>query len=480
MRVSNNPRSSRAPSRRVLSSFSRSFPLLLCGTFLVLAPILGCGEDRAARSLIVICIDTLRADHVGAYGYSRDTTPVIDAFSGQAVRFDRAISTSNWTVPSVASVLTSAIPSRHGAGVSGTIKHLDKVPPSAIRAGLPTLAEVLRARGFRTGLFSANPFLYGSFKRSFDSSLVEKVPGEALADAALAWLAERPDMRNFLYVQFMDVHQPNLPPEPYFSYFETPGAGPRESRHSDWSFGALRDPTDPDYLSFRAHRIASYDGALRYVDFQIGRMLERMEALGVLREAVVVLYADHGEEFWDHAVEQSTQSDDPRGIWGIGHGHTMYQELLRVPLVVKDGHRGAGRVVDCPVSLLDLAPTALALLGIPVPPSMEGEDLTPHLDGTAVCRRRALVAESPAYGPDSAALLAWPLKLVRRGDSSRLYDLESDPRERKDIASAHAEETRRMEKALARLLRNRAQHGPATEIPKETLEQLRSLGYLGR
>lgn len=474
MRV-NSPNAAKArshhlPNRKVAS-------LALWGAFA--AALVGCGPQSPARSLIIICIDTLRADHVSAYGYERDTTPVIDAFAGRATRFDRALSTSNWTVPSVASVLTSVLPSRHGAGVPGQIKQLEeRNPPTQISPDVPMLAEVLKAQGFNTGLFSANPFLYGSFKRSFDTAEVKRVPGEALTDAAIGWISENREKRSFLYVHFMDVHQPNLPPDPYFEYFATPDAGAREPRHSDWSYGAVKDFDDPAFLAFRANRMAAYDGSIRYVDAQIGRLLGRLEELGLLREAVVVIYADHGEEFWDHALEQASQQDDPRGIWGIGHGHSMYQELLRVPLIIHRGDRPAQATVACPASLLDIAPTALALLGVDAPETMQGRDLTGLLDGSGDCPRRALVAESPAYGPDSAALVVWPMKLVRRGGVSQLFSLDTDPGERRDVATAESRARQDMEALLDRLTTTRGRSGPAKEIDAETLQQLRALGYL--
>ncbi|MEO7974953.1 MAG: sulfatase [Thermoanaerobaculia bacterium] len=445
----------------------------------LVAASVGCGPREPARSLIIICIDTLRADHLHSYGYERDTSPAIDALAGEGTRFDRALSTSNWTVPSVASVFTSVLPSRHGAGVPGAVKNLDKDPPTPIAPGLLSLTDILKAQGFRTGLFSANPFLYGSFKRSFDEAVVTRVSGAELADAAIGWISQHPEERSFLYVQFMDAHHPNLPPEPYFERFATPAAGAREKRHSGWSYGRLADAEDPAFLAFRENRLAVYDGSLRYVDDQVGRLLQRIEKLGILQDAVVVVYADHGEEFWDHAQEESSQQDDPRGLWGIGHGHSMFQELLGVPLIVRRGDRPAKAAVDCPVSLLDIAPTSLAMLGLETPASMEGRNLSGLIDGTEECSRRAIAAESPAYGPDSAAIVEWPLKLVRRGEKTTLYNLADDPGERHDLSAAQPRAVQQLEVALDRLLSARVASDAASRVDPETLQQLRALGYLG-
>ena len=141
----------------------------------------GCRKPRVAvpvRNLVVICIDTLRADHVGAWGYERATTPAIDALARRGVRFANAFSTSSWTVPSVASILTSLPPALHGAGVFGQVRQLSETqPPHQVSAEIPMLAQHVSALGYRTALFSANPFLYGRFKDGFETAVVDLRPG---------------------------------------------------------------------------------------------------------------------------------------------------------------------------------------------------------------------------------------------------------------------------------------------------------------
>jgi arylsulfatase A-like enzyme len=156
----------------------------------------------------------------------------------------------------------------------------------------------------------------------------------------------------------------------------------------------------------------------------------------------------------------------------------MYQELLHVPLILWRGDRAISETVDCPVSILDIAPTALDILGIERPETMSGKSLTGLTERSEKCGRRALVAESPAYGPDSAALVLWPMKLVRRGGQTMLFDLERDPGERREISSTEPEKTRALAAILDRFERTRYGSGPSLEIDPETLEQLRSLGYL--
>src|SRR5262249_13704034 len=163
------------------------------------------------------------------------------------------------------------------------------------------------------------------------------------------------------------------------------------------------------------------------VDDLVAELVERLHARGLADSTLLVVTADHGEEFWDHALAQQA-SGDPRGIWGIGHGHTMYQELLRVPLVLVGPGVPPGRAVDCPASIAAVLPTALARLGVASPTPLDGRDLSPALGASAPgCAERLLVSDSPAWGKDSAAVRAGRWKLVwREGDPLALFDLRTD------------------------------------------------------
>lgn len=444
----------------------------------------GCGPPAApppARNLVVVVIDTLRADRVGAYGHDRDTTPAVDALAARGVLFEDAAAHSNWTVPATASLLTSRYPSEHGAGVPGEVKHLGKTPPNQIAAGVESLAEVLRDAGFATGLFSANPYLYGSFQRGFQVAEVEWVDGGALTDRALAWLGAGGGGRFFLYLQYMDLHQPIRPPQPWFDWFEVAGEGHAE-RHTDWWYLDLDDPSDPKFQLYRAHKLALYDGALRYVDHQVGRLLEALEESGAADDTLVVVTSDHGEEFWDHWQAGRALGDDPRGIWGVGHGHTMYEELLHVPLVFAGPDLAQGRRSGCPVRHLDVAPTVLARLGVPAPLEMRGDDLTSLLGRAeaAPCERRPQIAESPAYGPESSAITLGRRKVIEREPALRLlFDLRHDPGERQDLSAAREEIAGALAAARASELAGLPKgRGEAMEIDAETAAALRALGYL--
>lgn len=446
----------------------------------------GCRQYDAPapiQNLVVICIDTLRADHVGAWGYARATTPTIDALARRGVRFANAQATSSWTVPSVASILTSLPPALHGAGVFGAIRQLSEdQPPHQVSAGVPMLAQHVSALGYRTALFSANPFLYGRFKDGFETAVVDRVDATRLTDSALAWL-ESPDARpRFLYLQYMDLHQPNRPPDPYFQFFATPDGQPHEPRHGDWSYGQVHDLQDPEFRRFRDHRMAVYDGALRYTDSQIARLLERLEAPPFRGKTLVVLTADHGEEFWDHALEEERHSDDPRGIWGVGHGHTLYQEQLHVPLVVSGGGFSGGAVDPCLVSLLDIAPTLLRAADLAPLPRMVGRSLTMPGERSqdARCPNRSLAASSTAYGPETHALRVDRWKLVEaHGRQPQLFHLTDDPQERRDRSADDAATLGAMVSKLKQIRTlEPAEPGAAPPENPGLVEELRALGYI--
>lgn len=435
------------------------------------------GSRPVAQNLLIVCIDTLRADHVGAYGYGRPTTPTFDQLSRSAVRFAHAYSTASWTVPSVGSILTSLPPWRHGAEMTGETHYLHAGSgPAALRPGVHTLADVLKPQGFHAALLSANPFLYGRFQRSFERAVARRIDAASLTSQALDWLRQRgPHERWFLYLQYMDLHQPNDPPPKYFQYF-APAGEPNEKRHADWEYGTQVNMTDPGFIRFKRHRIAVYDGSLRYVDYELGRLTTGLRELGFGDNTLLIVTADHGEEFWDHAVQESSWHDDPRGLWGIGHGHTLYDEILHVPLLIRGPGWRSPRVEECPVSLLDLAPTALASLGLSVPQVMEGQNLA-RLGHH--CRRRPLVASSLAYGPRDAALRTRRYKLVQRGSRRRLYDLESDPGEEHDLVKerpAIAAQLARLLKAIQH--RRLPPKRSSQRMSAETRRELHALGYL--
>jgi arylsulfatase A-like enzyme len=369
-------------------------------------PTISTARDGGAPLVVVYLVDTLRADHLPLYGYPRDTAPELTRFARDGVVFDQAIAASNWTKPSVASIFTSLLPRDHRC-VEGY---------NALDPELVTLAEALHDRGFATGGVIVNPLVRGKnmhFDQGFDLFGSPASPNRAAqaVDAALAFVDARRGQPTFVYVHTMDAHTPYEPPPPFDRMFPPfPEPGRKASEPADY-----REPLDRDRL------VGQYDGAIAYGDREFGRLLAGLRERGLYDRATIVFLADHGEEFLDHGA--------------FGHGHTMFDELVRVPLVVKyAGRREAGRRVARQVQLLDVLPTVLKSQGVPLPPGIAGRPLEASFDETGP--ERPAVFESKAETRAARVLYGArtsEVKYIRElsvSDTELWFDLRSDPKEK--------------------------------------------------
>jgi arylsulfatase A-like enzyme len=328
------------------------------------APVITAPAEKPPLAIIYL-VDTLRADHTNPYGYRRDTTPELAAFARDAVVFETAVAQASWTKPSVASLFTSLLPGRHLA-----VQLRDPLDDGHV-----TLAEMLQAKGYSTGAAIANSVIYSdgsNFEQGFDSFAglhdaegrpSKLVEAAGVVDAALRWLKAREGLPTFLYVHTMDPHVPYAPPPPFDRKYEPhptpehPAVDPRTD---------YKEPLDRDRL------IAQYDGDVAYGDREFGRFIRELKARGLYERALIVFLADHGEEFLDH------------GKWL--HGRSVFDELIRIPLIVKfPGRRDAGRRIAQQVQEVDVLPTVLHELGLPVPapPVIAGHPLQAVVKGGA-------------------------------------------------------------------------------------------------
>lgn len=444
---------------------------------------LSCGDCN----LVLISIDTLRADHLGCYGYARETSPRIDALAGQGVRFGRAYAASYHTADSHMSAFTALYPSVHG--VRNTRNAASAEP---LAAGARTLAEQLRGAGLRTWGYHAGGNIsptYG-FGRGFEEYVWTNSEIGPVLDR-LDRLAAGPPERFYLFFHTYRPHDPYLPDAPFAGLWARDDASDvvssteqLEALLSEGDFAEKRrrfwerfDPEDPADLE---KVIALYDGEIRQVDQEIGAILDRIDRLG--QRTLVVLMSDHGEEFHEHGRFLHDQ---------------LYDEVLRVPLVIRhpDRHR-AGTVVEAPVSLVDLAPTLLDVLGLPPLAGVQGRSLRPLIEEPGRNAARPIFAEK-VVGLDEAsgrvvgsnrALVARGLKLLRLGGGdTHLFDLDEDPREARDVAAERPEtlgalsaaiERRSAENARLRQALRSGAPPPAADLDDQTVEQLRALGYL--
>jgi len=364
--------------------------------------------DPALPNIIVYLVDTLRADHLGCYGYARPTSPTIDGLAADAVIFDNAYTQASWTKPAVATLFTGLYPSRHGA-----VRR-----EHALRGDVPTMAEVLRGVGYSTVAVISNPNIlpvYG-FDRGFDEFVdVESVQRTARAAdvhrAVLETLDEHPRRPLFLYIHTRDPHDPYEPPPPYDTIFaDAPVPG---------SAGAGSDTT--------VRRRALYDGEIAYGDAELAVLIEHLRSVGLWDSSVVVFLSDHGEELGG------------RGGWG--HGTSLFEEQIHVPLIVRipDGVRG-GRV-EHPVRLVDILPTLCELLGVDAPEGLDGQSFAGLLDGKpADGYDPTMYAELNNDRHVVSSLTTGRFKLIERQSPTvqagrRLFDLSDDPAEVHDLSA---------------------------------------------
>jgi len=432
----------------------------IVGLAALLPALAGCAREPVDR-IVLIVVDTLRADRLGVYGAQPTRTPEIDRRATGAAIFDHAFSTSPWTLPSLGSVLTGRWPTGHGAGM----RPYGRRP---MDEEVPTLAETLSVAGFATAGVVNNPFLrpYFGLSRGF----ADWDPGSdrragAVTDAAIAWLEGHRNERSFLFVHYIDPHVPYDPPEPFRGRFEEAEeveglAPPILSDPIRKSLATLTDAQERFIAGL-------YDEEVLYVDSEVGRLLDALSVIDPSPRTLVVLTSDHGEELFEHG--------------GYEHGHALWQELLHVPVVAWGGAVEARRL-DAPFTLADLAATLAGAAGLE-PHELGGRSWWPALTGGRPPRpRRPLIAEGILYGAERKAIVRWPAKLVvdpKRG-TRELFDLARDPAESHDLAERKPRVARRLA-ALLEVELGREAGGASSEpaeLDAETIEELRALGYL--
>ncbi len=413
-------------------------------------------------NLLVLAVDTLRYDHLGLAGYSRARTPAIDALAAAGVCFDDVLAPSPWTLPSFTSSLTGVMPAVHGATLTGKIRNMDTQAPRCLSQNAVTLAAHLRKQGYRTAAFYANPFFGFGLAESFDLHAYHNLPAADLAWLALDWIRRHAERPFFCFVLWNDPHEPTTPPardlRPFLTALRREGIQPTSRQLRAlvrWGTGGDREtdlgratfPLSKGSAAALATKIALYDAAIAHVDRVVGQVRERFRQWGLQENTLLTLYADHGEEFLDHLSQARHWNHDPRAVRAIGHGHTLFQELLHVPWLICGPQIPSGVRLNVPVSLCDVAPSLADWLGVdPLPrpagldPSLLGRSQASGVAPAATGRGessapdRLLVAEEMAYGPDLVAVRrgSWKLVAERTGGPLGLYELASDPGEQRD------------------------------------------------
>jgi arylsulfatase A-like enzyme len=461
------------------------------------------GARDAPRGVILLWADTLRKDHLDVYGYERETMPFVSRLAGEGARFENNFSQATWTKVSTPSLLTSLYPSSHG------VKDFSDFLPSSAT----TLAEVYRQAGYATVNFASNLFtgqftnLHQGFEELHeDGSLPEAGSSKTsreYVDRLVRWIERHRDVPFFAFVHLYDPHDPFEPRPPYDRMWADASQKEAHEKELEAVRAVIQDPLakafgmpsreelakagiDPEaYVSFDRDW---YDGSIRGMDAEIGRILERLRGLGIDSDTLVVFAADHGEEFLEHGR--------------TFHGQSVYGELTRVPLIFRWPRRIAeGAVVDAVTETIDVMPTLLALSGIPIPDGIQGQSLVPLLTGDeSAFRTRPAISEKAKTGEATGA--PWPrdtesyaivdsgFKLVHHPARKEgtpeyeLFDAIEDPLDRTDLASRHPDQVKRLAELLdgwykmANAARLPADSENTSGLSQQQLERLRSLGYI--
>jgi arylsulfatase A-like enzyme/Flp pilus assembly protein TadD len=408
---------------------------------------------KPTLNVVLITIDTLRADHLGCYGYKQIKTPNIDGLAADGARFDRAFAVVPVTLPSHTSILTGTYPMFSGMhDFSG-----NKLSPQQ-----PTLASVLKQAGYQTGAvigaavldsrFGLNQgfdFYYDHFDFSrLDEANLDEMerPGNIVADTALDWLAKNSQRKFFLWMHLYDPHFPYRPPEPY------------------------------------SHEYAAqpYDGEIAFADEQVGRLIRFLKEKGIYQNTVIVLCGDHGESLGEHGEKT--------------HGFFIYNATMHVPLIIRLPENAATHVLTQPVSLVDLMPTVLGAVGVETPPQVQGRNLLPQLrpSQSVNSNNDHAKGERVLYGETFLPRIHFDWSELRGSENAKyhfidaprpeLYDLTNDPDELHNLFNEKKAVSGEMRAKLVDMIR---EYSAGKELAEKTgldpalMERLKALGYAG-
>jgi arylsulfatase A-like enzyme len=459
---------------------------------LLVAALICLGGCRAAArpNVLLVTLDTTRPDRLGCYGYTRAATPNLDRFAETASLYERAYSTSSWTLPSHASLFTGLLPMQHGAQTTpkGAARQLGYgVRPLA--ESFTTLAETLGAAGYRTAGVVGGPALSRElgiaqgFER-YDDALDgpgEKLTGkraEAVADRAIAYVESFGDAPYFLFVNFFDPHAPYRPPPPYDRGLAAEDSASQAEllRELLRQLDAHAAPVPPDRLGTRERQVldalrAGYDAEIHYMDHHLGRLLDAVARSARAAETLIVITGDHGESFGEH--------------YFISHGAHLYEDNVRVPLVVRPAGAASPSRVREPVQNHRLFASILEAVGLPLPAGVALRGLAAPGGAivTEVGRSDANVRLFGAvFDRDLRAIYAPPWKLIEASPGlPELFDIARDSEELVDLATRSADVGGPLAERLDEIVRLHPPLYDATEralLDQDTEDALRALGYL--
>lgn len=421
-------------------------------------------SSRSRPNVLILCVDALRADHLGCYGYDRKTSPHLDRFARDTLVFEKAQTPCSWTLPATASILTGLYPNTHGVLGQGREYLVD---------GVTTLAEYLAWQGVTTAAFSANDIVCSAINFDQGFELFDEILecAEGVNADLFAWLEERGPFQFFGYVHYMEPHSPYSAPGAFRQHFDPDYvekrdfSGPLPER---WRRGLIEKEFTPDEFQ---HLVNLYDSEVYYWDLQFQCLLEMLESLSLRDKTIVIVTADHGEEFFEHD--------------GLGHGITLYNECLQVPFIIGDPRMKQGLRVPDYAEITALFDTVTEMMGLTPPGFTQVKSLFPLNNLPRRPMRLYAATESHLQGMMTrrASLIEPPMKLIVSllEEESELYDLSVDPGEKRNLASKKPEEAERMKTKVIEWYRSTEEAFPREfqPITPEFLKRLEALGYGG-
>lgn len=433
-------------------------------------------ESRRRPNIILITLDALRPDHLGCYGYKRNTSPNIDKTAKEGAIFTQAIAQSSHTAPSNASLITSTYPNIHGVKDWGYHFNASRVK---------TLPVILKEHGYRTAFVSdqlALPLIKG-FENGFDTfnTLNTLTPGSIdtckqiidITDWAIDWVEDNRGKKFFLWVYYADPHGPYLPPPPYDrmftqdQYYSGNKTVPiSEDNYSQVSIGHI-----PRYLSYNNimdpdYYISQYDAEIRRIDDQIGRLLQELKDRNLEKNTIVIINSDHGEAMGEHNRY-------------FCHANSLYDELIKIPVIIKWMDRiPSGTKNNTQVSSIDIMPTVLDISRIKKYKFMQGNSLLPLLGGQKYTFLE--FAYSEFWERKSVRTPEWKLIYDSKNKRYELYNLKSDPAELNDISAAEQTQFKFLKRKLDEYMKNTIPQSKiiAPELSQNEKERLKSFGYV--
>ncbi len=433
------------------------FPALLAA---VCAALITCGIRSQPSNVIFIVIDTLRADHLGCYGYAGNTSPHIDALSRESVVFKNAVAQAPWTPPSIASMLTGLYPAELGY----------KDRPVVMEDSIVTLPEIFKANDYTTMGIISHVLVARrlGFAQGFDTYDQENAEGHghisspSVIQKAVAFIENNRKDKFFLFLHLFDPHYDYILHDEYNFFPDYDGTlRSGESIHSLREKAPDMSDSDIEYIK------ALYDSEIRFTDEYIGHLLDTLKKLDLYRSTMVILTADHGEEFKD------------RDAW-IGHTKRLYQESIHVPLIIKLPGRNKKRVIEDYTGLIDVMPSILRYLDFPFPDTYPLSGSAVDLTGRN--KNESIVFSETRRGNFLRAVVwrGWKLINDQAGRKLELFNLSRDPLEKANVVDKNPELAQTLLDALKDWGENNRKNAnsQSPDFSEEQLQKLKSLGYI--